>query len=214
MGPFNLIDSICHKNDGPIVTGVDPITIRRSLIPSSLRPLSSQDEVEWKEERKLECIDSAIGQETQLAVLETTERVLYTVQNVRNILHYDALRKEPESYGSVWKLREAGGIHRPELDGNNGTLWNILETTCIVQVRARLTPTLTHVVTYELVTSGAEDDAMSPIHSYWQQLPRNQMGPINLIGHACHKNNGPIQTHWHYLLKRNGPNQSYWQYLQ
>ena len=29
-----------------IVTGVDPITIRQSLIPSSLRPLSSQGEVE------------------------------------------------------------------------------------------------------------------------------------------------------------------------
>ena len=43
----------------------------------------------------------------------------------------------------------------------NGTLRNILETTCIVQARARLTPTLTHVITYELVTSGAEDRAMS-----------------------------------------------------
>ena len=43
----------------------------------------------------------------------------------------------------------------------NRTLRNMLETTCIVQARARLTPTLTHVVTYELVTSGAEDDAMS-----------------------------------------------------
>jgi hypothetical protein len=43
----------------------------------------------------------------------------------------------------------------------DGMRWNTLETTCIVQVRARLTPTLTHVVTYELVTSGAEDDAMS-----------------------------------------------------
>ena len=43
----------------------------------------------------------------------------------------------------------------------NGTLRNMLETTCIVQARARLTPTLTHVVTYELVTSGAEDRAMS-----------------------------------------------------
>ena len=42
-----------------------------------------------------------------------------------------------------------------------GILWNILEATCIVQARARLTPTLTHVVTYELVTSGAEDRAMS-----------------------------------------------------
>ena len=71
------------------------------------------------------------------------------------------LQKKPESYGSVEKLREAGGIHRPELDGTNGTLWNLLETTCIVQARARLTPTLTHVVTYELVTSGAEDRAMS-----------------------------------------------------
>ena len=48
----------------------------------------------------------------------------------------------------------------------NGTLWNTLETTCIVQVWARLTPTLTHVVTYELVTSGAEDDAMSFVHLF------------------------------------------------
>jgi hypothetical protein len=61
--------------------------------------------------------DSATGQETQLAVLGTTERALYTVQSIRKILHYDALQKEPESYGSVWKLGEAGGIHRPELDG-------------------------------------------------------------------------------------------------
>ena len=43
----------------------------------------------------------------------------------------------------------------------DGILWNVLETTCIVQLRARLTPTLTHVVTYELVTSGAEGGAMS-----------------------------------------------------
>ena len=64
-----------------------------------------------------ECIDSATGQETQLAVLGTTERVLYTVQSIRNVLHYDALQKEPELYGSVWKLRETGEIHRPELDG-------------------------------------------------------------------------------------------------
>ena len=45
----------------------------------------------------------------------------------------------------------------------NGTLWNVLEATCIVQARARLTPTLTHIVTYELVTSGAEDRAMSSL---------------------------------------------------
>jgi hypothetical protein len=48
-----------------------------------------------------ECIDSATGQETQLAVLGTTERALYTVQSIRKVLHYDALQKEPESYGSV-----------------------------------------------------------------------------------------------------------------
>ena len=47
-----------------------------------------------------------------------TGRALYTVQSIRNVLHYDALQKEPESYGSVRKLREAGGMHRPELDGN------------------------------------------------------------------------------------------------
>ena len=71
-----------------------------------------------------ECIDSATGQETQLAVLGTTERVLYTVQSIRNVLHYDALQKEPESYGSIKKLRETGGIHRPELDG---TEWKHVE---------------------------------------------------------------------------------------
>jgi hypothetical protein len=48
--------------------------------------------------------------------------------------------------------------HRPELDGNTR---NILETTILYKTQARLTPTLTHVVTYELVTSGAEDDTMS-----------------------------------------------------
>ena len=50
--------------------------------------------------------------------------------------------------------------HRPELDGNS---WNILETIVLYKARARLTPTLTHVVIYELVTSGAEDDAMSSL---------------------------------------------------
>ena len=65
-----------------------------------------------------ECIDSATGQETQLAVLGTTERALYTVQGIRNVLHYDALQKEPESYGSVKKLREANGTHRPEHDAD------------------------------------------------------------------------------------------------
>ena len=47
-----------------------------------------------------ECIDSAIGQETQLAVLGTVVRVLYTVQSIWNVLHYDATWKTLESYGS------------------------------------------------------------------------------------------------------------------
>ena len=42
----------------------------------------------------------------------------------------------------------------------SGRVWNTLETTVSYKVWARLTPTLTHVVTYELVTSGAEDRAM------------------------------------------------------
>ena len=53
-----------------------------------------------------------------------TERALYTVQSIRNVLHDDALQKEPESYRSVKKLREAGGMHRPELDG---TEWKRVE---------------------------------------------------------------------------------------
>ena len=73
-----------------------------------------------------ECIDSATRQETQLAVLGTTERALYTVQSIRNVLHYDALQKELESYGSVRKLREVGGMHRPELDGSKR---NVMEHT-------------------------------------------------------------------------------------
>ena len=44
-----------------------------------------------------------------------------------------------------------------------GNVWNMLETTVSYKARARLTPTLTHVVMYELVTSGAEDDAMSSL---------------------------------------------------
>ena len=43
----------------------------------------------------------------------------------------------------------------------NGNVWNTLEATVSYSAWARLTPTLTHVVAYELATSGAEDDAMS-----------------------------------------------------
>jgi hypothetical protein len=45
----------------------------------------------------------------------------------------------------------------------SGSGQNILETTVSYKARAWLTPTLTHVVTYELVTSGAEDGAMSSL---------------------------------------------------
>ena len=38
----------------------------------------------------------------------------------------NALQKELESYGSVRKLREVGGVYRPELDGNR---WNTAEYT-------------------------------------------------------------------------------------
>ena len=97
-------------------------------------------------------------QETQLAVLGTVVRVLYTVQSIRNVLHYDAIWKVPESYGNLEKLAEY--IVQNSMEAN-GSRQNMLETTVSYKVWARLTPTLTHVVTYELVTSGAEDDAMS-----------------------------------------------------
>ena len=45
----------------------------------------------------------------------------------------------------------------------NGNRWNTLEATVSYKAWVRLTPTLTHVVTYALVTSGAEDDAMSSL---------------------------------------------------
>ena len=62
---------------------------------------------------------------------------------------------------SVEKLRETGGMYRPELDGNKRKQVERTGNYRIVQARARLTPTLTHIITYELVTSGAEDNAMS-----------------------------------------------------
>ena len=45
----------------------------------------------------------------------------------------------------------------------SGNRWNMLETTVSYKAQARLTPTLTHVITYVLVISGAEDDAMSSL---------------------------------------------------
>ena len=48
--------------------------------------------------------------------------------------------------------------HRPELNGNTRKQ---LETTVSYRTWARLTPTLTHVIMRNPVTSGAEDRAMS-----------------------------------------------------
>ena len=58
-----------------------------------------------------------------------------------------------------------------ETDGNS---WNTLETIVLYKAWARLTPTLTHVVTYELVTSGAEDRAMSE----WVAWEHSELGTI------------------------------------
>ena len=48
----------------------------------------------------------------------------------------------------------------------NGNVWNTLEATVSYSAWARLTPTLTHVVAYELATSGAEDGAMSCVITF------------------------------------------------
>ena len=67
----------------------------------------------------------------------------------------------------------------------NRTLRNILETTCIVQARAQLTPTLTHVVTYELVTSGA-DRRRDVIFCVWAHSSMmTQMQYVALVMQSC-----------------------------
>ena len=71
-------------------------------------------------------------------------------------------RNRTEAYRSREKLAEYIVQNSMETDGN---VWNMWETTVSYKAWARLTPTLTHVVTYELVTSGAEDDAMSQVAS-------------------------------------------------
>ena len=68
------------------------------------------------------------------------ERALYTVQGIRNVLHYDALQKELEPYGSVKKLRETGGMYRPELDGNTWKLVEYAGNYCIVQGLGSVNP--------------------------------------------------------------------------
>ena len=58
--------------------------------------------------------------------------------------------------------------HCPELDGN---LQSKREATVSYTTRAWLTPTLTHVVTRDPVTSGAKDDVMSGSTSYSSEWP-------------------------------------------
>ena len=73
---------------------------------------------------------------------------------------YRRNRNRTEAYRSEEKLVEYIVQNSMEQDRK---VWNTLETTISYKAWARLTPTLTHVVTYELVTSGAEDRAMSRI---------------------------------------------------
>ena len=54
----------------------------------------------------------------------------------------------------------------------NGNVWNTLEATVSYSTWARLTPTLTHVVAYELATFGAEDGAMSSLRATQAIAPR------------------------------------------
>ena len=43
-------------------------------------------------------------------------RVLYTVQGIRNVLHYDATWKTLKTYGSCYGRRRSTMEYRPELD--------------------------------------------------------------------------------------------------
>ena len=63
---------------------------------------------------------------------------------------YRRNRNRMEAYGNQEKLVEYIVQNSMERDRR---VWNTLETTVSYKARARLTPTLTHVVTYELVTS-------------------------------------------------------------
>ena len=84
-----------------------------------------------------ECIDSATGQETQLAILGTVVQVLYTVHSIRNVLHYDMVQRTLESYRSYQRNWRKVAEHRPEL---NGMEWKLPETTYIIQVMGSVGP--------------------------------------------------------------------------
>ena len=72
-----------------------------------------------------------------------------------------------------------------------GNVWNTLEATVLYSARARLTPTLTHVVAYELATSGAEDGAMSNTaaevgpHSFTYTFDRRNFDPCCSCRSTC-----------------------------
>jgi hypothetical protein len=57
-------------------------------------------------------------------------------------------------YRRLWNIVE----DRPELDGR---VRKLVEATRTYKTWARLAPTLTHVATHDLMTSGAKDEAMS-----------------------------------------------------
>ena len=66
------------------------------------------------------------------------------------------VRKRMETKRSWWNI-----VQNSMEQGRR--VWNTLETIVSYKARARLTPTLTHIVTYELVTSGAEDRTVSSL---------------------------------------------------
>ena len=136
------------------VTGVDPIMIRWSWYRAHYSCSLAKGEVE-KWNRGLKSVLNLYDrQETQLAILGTVVWAVYTVQGIRNVLYYDIMWKILETdgsyYGKYWNAIE----YCPELDGSERKL---AETTTIVQNQAQLTPTLTHVIMCNPVTSGAED---------------------------------------------------------
>ena len=94
------------------------------------------------------------GQETQLAVLGMVVRVLYTVQDIRNILDYDVMQNVLEQHRShdttYWKAMEII-LNVMEMCGD---LQKLLVS---YMVQAQLTSTLTHVITHDPMTSGAKD---------------------------------------------------------
>ena len=87
-----------------------------------------------------------------------------------------------EAYGNSEKLAECIVQNSMEQDRR---MWNTLETTVSYKARARLTPTLTHVVTYELVTSGAEDRAMSLALAVPPALILGPPTPVSVWVSAC-----------------------------